>query len=207
MQLVSQLSSLDREIAMDIAKVAPELLAQNASADITIVKSSNAAGYSLESGAMRYFDFTYVADDSEYHRNIRMVPLGQFDQAPGHPAATVQGDKFYPCDPLNRRWSGQDDRTFFNGDGEVVRYRFVAVPAALTGPTSSLTSPDFARPYFEQALVVTLLMLNSAPAPMLQTAMLREQILRRQLGLNIYNYAQKNSSWGQSGEMDYWRYY
>jgi hypothetical protein len=136
-----------------------------------------------------------------------MLPPSQMDQAPGHPAGVIMGETFYPCDPLNRRWDSQDDRTFFNGDGEVVRYRYVAVPAALTGPTSSLTSPDFARPYFEAALGSLILMLNSAPAPMIQVFMERELRMRRQLGLAIYNWAQKNTSWGQAGEMDYWRYY
>jgi hypothetical protein len=206
MQLVGYLSSLDRDVATDIAKVAPEILAQSGS-DITIVKATNPTGYALQSGAIRYFDFTYVAETTEYHRNIRMVPPAQFDQAPGHPSATIVGETFLPCDPLNRRWNSQDDRTFFNGNGEVVRYRYVATPAALTGPTSSLTSPDFARPYFETALATMILMLNSAPAPMITGFMERELRMRRQLGLAIYTMAQKSTSWGQVGQMDYWRYY
>jgi hypothetical protein len=207
MQLVSYLSSLDRDISANIAKIAPEILAQTGT-EITTTKANNAAGYALQAGAIRYFDFTYVSADTEYHRSIRMVPLHQQDQAPGHPSGVVLRDNFIPCDPLNRRWDGvSDDRTFFNGDGEVVRYRYVANPAALTGPTSSLTSPDFARPFFERSLATLIMSLNAAPVAMIQMSATIEERMRRQLGLTIHTYAEKKTAWGQVSELDEWRYF
>lgn len=155
--LLRRLTTLDAEIVGMYITTAPERLTTTPSA-LTVSLSANAAGYSLSAGRA-YLDFRWIDKDGQVYQDpISIVPEKRF-QSPGkHPAGIVRGSTFFPSDPLEKNWTGTEQRIFFRADGDTVRYRVVPEPARVTTLTQTLVSPDEARDYFQAALVLSVMM-------------------------------------------------
>lgn len=205
--LLRQLSTLDAEVTGMFASMAPQLVAQEASAAITITPANNAGGYELEAGRA-YTRFRLVTDEG-YFQPIRIVPQSHFDNAPLHPAAMVgTGDDaqqnpvrfFYPCDSLKKRWADATDagRQFFV-TGQSVTYMVVPEPVALTSRTSVLVSPDYAAPFLQWSLAAGILFNAhgdgmAVPQERLQMAVQAPTALRQSLWQTIAKLAPIESS-------------
>lgn len=154
--LLRQLSSLDERVIDILLATAPQRVS-TAGSNLNCSLANNIAGYSLTS-ARAYVDFQYFDLDSNFIAGIRIVPESAFDNPTQHPAGIVRGSTFYPCDPLGNRWFTAELRDFFRGDGDTIRYRYVADPTRITALSQTLASPDEAEQYFIWNLVLTILL-------------------------------------------------
>lgn len=159
--LLRQLTSLDREVVGLFAVTAPERISVQGT-DVPVVFASNGTGYAL-TAAKVYTSFKLVDSDGEVH-SIEIVPEGK--EASRHPAARVQGLTFYPIDPLDRSWDASlGDRVFYIGNGDEVRYRYIAEPARVTSMSQTLASPDEAESYLRESLVLSILLSSGEGVP------------------------------------------
>lgn len=161
--LLRQLSSLDERVIDILLLTAPERVSA-AGSNLNCSLANNLAGYALAT-ARAYVDFQYFDKDDNIISAVRILPEGNFDRPPQHPAGIVRGSTFYPCDPLNNRWATAELRDFFRGDGDTIRYRYVADPVRLTALTQTLASPDETEQYFIWNLVLTILLQAGGAAP------------------------------------------
>lgn len=166
--LLRQLSSLDERVIDLFLATAPERVSA-AGSNLNCSLANNLAGYSLAT-ARAYVDFQYFDLDDNFISRIRIVPENTFDNPPQHPAGIVRAATFYPCDPLGNRWFTAETRDFFRGDGDTIRYRYVADPVRLTALSQSLASPDEAEQYFIWNLVLTILLQAGGVPPERQQA-------------------------------------
>lgn len=161
--LLRQLTSLDEKVIDLLTITAPQRVSAAAS-NLNISLANNLAGYSL-TAARSYHSFQYFDKDSNWINDIRIVPERKFDHPPVHPAGIVRGSTFFPCDPMENRWSTADQRDYFRGDGDTIRYRLITSPAVLTALTQTLASPDEARQYFVWSLVMGILLQAGGVTP------------------------------------------
>ena len=153
--LLRELTFLDMEVVGIFQVNAPERLSA-AGTDITVAAASNANGYTL-TDADTYIDFQWVSADGVL-TPIRIVPETLFENPPVHPAGIVRGSKFYPADPLRRRWADTGWRPYFAGNGDKIAYRYLASAVALTSLSQTLASPPEAQPYLQWSLVLSILL-------------------------------------------------
>lgn len=166
--LLSQLTSLEKEVADMIVATSPNLAA-TAGADITIVLATNPTGYTLDA-AKAYLTKTFkYVDLGGNILPLRIVPDAQYAHPPTHPAAMIRGIKFFPCDPLEKAWAGSDARSIFGGGGDKVTYELVAEPAAVTTLAQTLVSPDLVRPYFVSSLALSVVLASDSVSPVSPT--------------------------------------
>lgn len=159
--LLRQLTTLDREVVGLFAQHVPERISVQGT-DIPVVFATNATGYAL-SAAKRYTAFEYVDKDGEIY-SIEIVPEGK--EASRHPAARVQGLTFYPIDPLDRSWDASfGDRNLYVGNGDEIRYRYIAEPARVTTMSQTLASPDEAESYLRESLTLSILLSSGEGVP------------------------------------------
>lgn len=200
--LIRQLDGLDSEIVNLVAIQVPTLLSSVPS-DITIVLATNSTGYSLEA-ARKWFNFQWVDSDGNIFP-LRVVNERDYSHPPIHPSGIIRGTTFYPCDPIEKEWSGSDARHVFVGDGDVVTYSYIPEHTQLTATSDTCEGPDFAREYYETSLALNLML--SAPYPVPQGKMLemrdRSNSARRDLLLAIAKQAPIESSINTSSKRMY----
>ena len=100
-----------------------------------------------------------------------------------HPAAYIRGSTFFPVDPIHRNWDADlGDRDYYRGDGDIVKYRYIAEPIRVTTMAQVLASPDEAESYIRESLTLNLLLANleGVPESRLQNAT-RSMLASRQL--------------------------
>jgi len=117
--LAAELTQLDKEVVGMYQMDVPQRVSAQAT-DITVVFASNPTGYGLTYGES-YQDLRLV-DSGGYETPIRIVSESEFLHPPVHPAGTIRGSTFFPCDPLGRDWDvAGGARQVFIGDGDVIR--------------------------------------------------------------------------------------
>lgn len=154
-QLLRQLTALDQEVLTVAAQNAPGWVSV-AGTPVTVVLATNPNGYSL-TAALSYSDFEYVDKDG-YTYPLNGVTDSQFDNPSWHPAYRLEGLKFFPADPLGKRWAGTEARSWFKGDGDQVLYRYVPLVTQLVAKSDTLKSPEAARAYFARSLALTIIL-------------------------------------------------
>lgn len=159
--LLRELQVADHDIMEMFGLTAPERMSQEPiTGSLTVVPATNITGYTLEESHF-YTDWKYLNSDGDIYL-ITIVPEKDLDHPPVAPAGIVRGTKFYPADPMWKRWSGSDERTFYIGDGDTISYRYIADTARVTSMTQTLSSPDEGREYLVATLVLSILMAASA---------------------------------------------
>jgi hypothetical protein len=191
--LLTYLGSLDMEIVSVAARVNKSLLGA-AGTELTVAQATNVAGYTLAAGALAYYDFQWV-DEGGSTIPIRIVPDARFDDPPLHPAGVVRDAKFYPCDPCGKRWT-ETCSSYFHGSGDAIRYRYVALPSALTAKSSVLASPDMALLYFQLKIRALVQAINGAPRTVVESSFFDAEKARQQLGLNIMTQSEIRDQYG-----------
>ena len=140
---------------------------------------ANSCGYTLQSAKM-YSEFRLIDTEGVAHP-IRLVSENEFDRPQAHPAGIVRGATFYPCDPLNARWASTDSPEFFK-NGEYIKYRYIAEPAAVTALTQTLVCPDEAQPYLLWSLVLAILLASpGVPPEKLQLVLTQRQSAKQDI--------------------------
>ena len=181
--LLRRLTSLDREIVGLFAVHAPERISVRAT-DIPVVFASNGTGYTL-TAAKHYLNFLY-ADKDGIESEIEIIGDGK--RPSRQPAAYVRGNTIFPYDEYERDWDPEFvGRSFFRGDGDEIRYRYVLEPVRVTTMSQTLASPDEAESYIREALTLQVLLTCGEPVTTerLQAAnasmMLKRQLLLHEM--------------------------
>lgn len=192
--LIRHLGLLDRKLAGKIAREAPGLLEAQATS-VSITSVGNTGGYTLTSAALAYKDFVYEHSE-DWFVPIRIVPDRERHNPPYNPAAVVFGGKLFPCDPTGRNWQVTNPGTMWWRSGDSFGFKYIGLPTQPTGRASVLASPDMAEQYFLGVIYRLALQLGRAPQDMIQTALMMEEDLRRELGLAIMKYVPTKASFG-----------
>jgi hypothetical protein len=184
--LLKHLTSLDMEVVQWYTFQSPERLNTQAPA-ITVVGSQNPTGYTLQpAGALGYSEFRWI-DSQNFIWPINIVPEDRFDHPMLHPAGIVRGNTFFPADPIELRWSNNDPRQFYIGNGDTITYSYMPLVQPVTALTQNLVSPDEARNYIAASLTAQIL-LNAAeavPQEKMQLAMAQMGARRQELMLEM----------------------
>lgn len=196
--LLRTLASLDEDITTSVSQTAPHLLSEEAS-EVSITNTKNSSGYSLND-ALEYTSF-WILDDDKEPTPVRVVTETASKRPQQHPAALVSASssppKLFPVDPQGEDWDGSDDRLYWDPDHTLV-YRYIAAFTAPTAKSDTLTSPDIARPYLTQALVVQILQMqgDTVSQNTFKREFQRENALRSQLLQQMDRLANPQSSAG-----------
>ena len=208
--LLEELSYQDQVIVQMFSQIAPDLLA-TITGTLTVTTNGNINGYTLVSG-IHYRDFVHVDTVGDVYKSITMLRRQDGDKAPMSPAAMLRmsatGGVLYPVDPLQKRWTDEDVRLWFNPvDEDTVTYSYVPLPVALTTLASELLSPDMAREAILSALEVSILLSRSVPdQTRIQVALAKREAAFNSLRMTAYKFVgpQGSKTLGQGGGNPTW---
>jgi hypothetical protein len=190
--LLSELSYQDQLIVQMFSQIAPDLLATT-TGSITLTDAGNTNGYTLQSG-IHYRDFVHTNVDDEKYNKITMIRRQDRESYPAPPAGMLRmgsvGGVFAPVDHLGKRWTGTEQRSWFDPDaGHAVTYSYVALPSALTAMSDTLASPDMAREVFISSLELTILLSQTEVNEIkVQAALAKRQGMMDSLRMQMYKF-------------------
>lgn len=191
--LMKTLSSLDQDVVFTASQQSPHLLSTEAS-EVAITNTKNANGYSLNS-ALQYTLFWIRTEDDE-SIPVKVVTEEMSNNPTEHPAGFVEDSTFFPSDPQGEDWAdSSDDRVYWDDEHHFV-YRYIPEFTALASRSDALQSPNIARAYVVQALMVQILQMQAGTVPetTLQREVQREKALRSQLQHQMDRYSRPQSS-------------
>jgi len=110
-----------------------------------------------------FYDFVLTTTEGR-KLPLRLTPERLQDTPATHPSGFLRGNLFFPCDPLERRWEGSDQRPFFR-PGETLTYRYVARRLPADQPTAEARIPAGARQYVVATLAFYLLLTSQLQVP------------------------------------------
>jgi hypothetical protein len=185
--LVQELSYQDQILTQLASQIAPDLLARTTGTVAVLSDAGNQNGYTLEA-AIHYRDFTHVDEQRERYTPISILQRQHRDVHPAAPAAMVRTGArnavLAPIDPQGKRWSGDEERSWFNPGEHTITYSYVPLPGRITSLTDELVTPDMARSVILPSLELVILMNN----PEGNAARIEMALARRQVALQTYQF-------------------
>lgn len=193
--LLSTLGTMDEIIVQETSQVDPDGLTKVVD-EVDVTTAQNRSGYRLKEST-HYEDFKFVDDDDKV-MPINMVRRQDLEKATTNPAGALVSDKtfdagrFFPADPLGKRWAGSDTRSWYNpSQNHRISYSYVPLPETPSKLSDHISSPRAAIGVLTNYVVMQALMMQTGvPQARLETAIQSFQTARQTYLMQMYKRVQ-----------------